>query len=121
MMRKPMWILLPAAVALWACLTLFACDKKASVSDRAGEVVVANPQRSCTHLVAKLSECVTGKELNQRFSFARLKEWMYEDCEKMKLENKTLFDKLMSCVSLDCNQMENCLEGVLGKWQENRK
>jgi len=115
MTLKPLLILLPAVLALSAC------DKKAATSDQSTEVVAANPQRSCTHLVAKLSECAGGKELNQRFTFSRLKDWMYEDCEKLKLENKTLFDKLMSCVSMDCTQMENCLEGVLGKWQENRK
>ncbi|PKN48106.1 MAG: hypothetical protein CVU59_00380 [Deltaproteobacteria bacterium HGW-Deltaproteobacteria-17] len=115
MMPQSMWFLLPAVLAFSAC------DKKAVTSDKPGEAVVANPQRSCTHLVAKLSECVNGKELNQRFTFSKLKDWMYEDCEKLKLENKTLFDNLMSCVSLDCSQMESCLERVLGKWQENRK
>lgn len=98
-----------------------ACDKKARTSDEpAGEIAV-NPQRSCTHLIAKLGSCARGKELNLRFSFDNLKDWMYEDCEKLKTENKALFDKLMSCIASDCPQMESCLEGVLGKWQENRK
>jgi len=98
------------------------CDKKAETTDvPAGGVAVSNPQRSCTHLIAKLGSCSRDKELNLRFSFDRVKDWIYEDCEKLKTENRSLFDRLMSCVNAECPQMESCLEEVLGKWQENRK
>ncbi len=98
------------------------CDKKAETTDvPAGGIAVSDPQRSCTHLIAKLGSCSRAHELNQRFAFDRVKDWVYEDCEKLKTENRSLFDRLMSCVNTDCPQMESCLEEVLGKWQENRK
>lgn len=98
------------------------CDKKAETTDvPAGGGDVSNPQRSCTHLIAKLSSCSRAKDLNLRFAFDRVKDWVYEDCEKLRTENRSLFDRLMSCVNAECPQMESCLEEVLGKWQENRK
>ncbi len=96
------------------------CGEKKKESGKSDGVTAIPPQTSCTHLVAKLSECMNNKQVTARFSFNEIKDWVYEDCEKLQKENAGLFGKLMTCVNMDCPRMDTCLEEVLGKWQEKR-
>ncbi|MBU1219216.1 hypothetical protein KKF34_00595 [Myxococcota bacterium] len=67
----------------------------------------------CPLLVAKLGQCTKESSVKQRFNFAHLKKWIYEDCEKTRKSDPDKYAKFYECSEKDCNNLNSCLEQIL--------
>lgn len=94
-------------------LFTFSCNEKDQKNSSKNDPAKVAKKDFCPLLVAKLGQCTKESSVNQRFNFAHIKKWIYEDCEKTRKTNPEKYAKFYECSEKDCNTLNSCLEQIL--------